>query len=368
MQQITTPRISAGRTLLFLCFLGTILAKQDFYEVLGVERDSTSKEIKKAFRTLSLQYHPDKNPGDEVAQKKFVLVNEAYEVLSNEDKRQIYDIDGHEGLENDQKRGQGGGGGSIFDLFGGGGGGGRKKGPDYRMNFEVTLEQLFEGAEQRFSVKRKVLCKKCRGTGAKDGEQKTCTKCKGQGQVLTLQNLGPGFKVQMQTTCDKCGGKGKIALNKCEVCGGSKLVLEDKLLEVVLEKGMPDKHEIVFERASEQSPNTIPGDVVLVVTQKAHSRFKRDGNDLLHSMKISLKEALLGFNKNVEQLDGSMVQVRRDAVTPHGHTEKIKEQGMPHHNFPSQKGDMYVTFDVVFPDKLSEAQKTALKEILPSSR
>eukprot|EP00808_Paulinella_micropora_P016769 g26955.t1 len=338
------------------------LCKEDYYQTLGLERDASDKEIKKAFRQLSLKYHPDKNPGDEAANQKFVAVNEAYEVLSNEEKRQIYDLEGHEGLENDAKRQAGGSGGSIFDLFGGGGGG-RRKGPDYRMNYEVTLEQLYSGAEQRFNIKRKVLCKKCRGTGAKDGDLKVCTKCKGQGQILTLQNLGPGFRVQMQQACDKCGGKGKIAAKKCEECGGSQVVLEEKLLEVVLEKGMPNHHEIVFERASEQSPGMIPGDVVLIVMEKPHPRFRRDGNNLHYTMTISLKEALLGFTKRIEHLDSKYVEVKRDSVTSHGQVDVIKGQGMPQHNFPSNKGDLHVKFVVAFPNSLSSEQKNGLKQI-----
>lgn len=358
----------------FLFFLLVLLpsqalaeTKQDFYEVLGLDRDASAKEIKKAFRKLSLKYHPDKNPDDEVAKKMFVLVNEAYEVLSNEETRQIYDLDGHEGLDSDKKRQQGGGGGSIFDLFGGGGQrGGRRKGPDYRMQYEVTLEQIYNGAEQKFNIKRKVLCKKCRGTGAKDGDVTVCSKCKGQGQILTLQQLGPGFNVQMQTACDKCGGRGKMAKSACPTCSGTKLVMEDKLLEVVLEKGMPNGHEIVFERASEQSPDAVPGDVILVVKEKKHPQYERQGNDLLHTMKISLKEALLGFRKTIQQLDGSQVTVQRDGVTSHGYVMHIEGEGMPVHNFPSQKGSMIITFNVVFPKELTESQREAIRSILPN--
>jgi len=349
----------------FLIKIVILVSAKDYYEILGIKRDADDKEIKRAFRKLSLKYHPDKNPGDEVAHQKFVDVNEANEVLSNEETRHIYDIEGMEGLERDRQRQASGGTGSIFDLFTGGGQhGGRRKGPDFRMDFDVTLEQLYSGTTSVFNVKRNVLCKHCRGTGAKEGATKQCPKCGGAGVTMSVQEIGPGFKVQMQTTCDACGGKGKIPKAQCPVCKGKKLLMEEKALNAVIERGMPNGFELVFERASEQSPDTIPGDVILVLKTKPHDRFERVGNDLYHNMTISLKEALLGYTKQVVQLDGRVIPIRSDAITSPEQVRVITGEGMPLHNYPSDKGDLYIKFTVAFPAKLSNAQKEEIKRLL----
>merc|ERR1740117_2023936 len=352
--------------LVFFCVLalsGSVADAEEqdkFYKVLGVNHDASAQEIKKAFRKLSLKWHPDKNKGNEEAKAKFNEITEAYEILSNEEKRQLYDMGGEEGLTKQNQPS------SPFDMFfggGGGGGGRRNKGQDFRMDFEVTLEDLYLGVQKDFSVSRKVLCTKCRGTGAKGGETKTCKTCKGKGVVMKMQKLGPGFNVQMQSNCDKCGGKGKTFKTACATCKGSKLVLEEKTLEAVVEKGMPNGNEIVFERASEQAPDTIPGDVILVLKTKKHPRFTRsaNGNDLKHTMEITLKEALLGFKKTLLQLDGRMLSIERNGVTPYDHVMRKEGEGMPHHNYPSDKGNLHVTFKVKFPSKFTEEQKTQLR-------
>lgn len=334
---------------------------EKFYKLLGVSRDATAKDIKKAFRKLSLKYHPDKNKGDEEAKTMYNQITEAYEVLGDEEKRQLYDMGGEQGLQNRNQPS------SPFDMFfgGGGGGGGRRKGPDFKMEFSVTLEDLYNGHEKDFNVNRKVLCTKCRGTGAKGGETKKCKKCKGQGVVMQLQQLGPGFNVQMQAACDKCGGKGKTFKTACPTCKGNKLVMEEKTLNAVLEKGMPNGHQLVFERASEQSPDTLPGDVILVIKTEKHSLYKRKGNDLHHTMTITLKESLLGFKKTIRQLDGRDILVERKGVTHQDYVMKIAEEGMPHHNFPSDKGNMLIKFNVKFPKSFTPDQQTKLAELLP---
>jgi DnaJ-class molecular chaperone len=330
-----------------------------YYKVLGVERDASAGEIKKAFRKLSLQYHPDKNPGDEEARMKFVEISEAYDVLSDPEKRQLYDLGGEESLKKGNQPS------SPFDMFfGGGQQGGRRKGQNFKMEFAVTLEELYNGAEKEFKINRKVLCNKCRGTGAKGGETTKCKKCKGSGVVMQLQQLGPGFNVQMQAACDACGGKGQTYKVACPVCKGEKLVMEEKVLNAVIERGMPNGHELVFERASEQSPDSIPGDVILQVKTDKHPRFTRQGNDLHHTMTITLKEALLGFKRSVAQLDGRIIEVVREGVTQYDHVMQIKKEGMPHHDVPSDKGNLFVKFQVVFPNKLTVEQQQKLGEVL----
>ena len=184
--------LSSSSSFFSLSFLSPIscqTTKGDLYEILGIKRDASDSDIKKAYRRLSLQYHPDKNPNDDVIKQRYMDIQYANEVLSDPDKRQTYDIDGHEGLEAEKNGQQRGGGGGIFDLFGfgGGGAGGKRKGPDYRMQYDVTLEDLYNGGNRQFKIARKVLCKSCRGSGAKDGKTTQCPYCKGKGHVMTLQ-------------------------------------------------------------------------------------------------------------------------------------------------------------------------------------
>lgn len=347
--------------LLVFAFAAVLAQIEDkHYKTLGVSRDATGKEIKKAFRKLSLKYHPDKNKGDEEARKKFVEITEAYEILSDEEKRQLYDLGGEDGLKKQNQPS------SPFDMFfgGGGGGGGRRKGQDFRMEFDVSLEDIYNGAEKEFNVNRNILCTKCRGTGAKGGETKTCKTCKGKGVVMSLQQIGPGFNVQMQSNCEKCGGKGKTFKTACPTCKGKKVMMEEKALNAVVEKGMKNGHEIVFERASEQSPETVPGDVILVIKTQKHKLFTRKGNDLHHTMTITLKEALLGFSKTLQQMDGRTITVARDGVTYQDYVMTVPGEGMPHHNFPSDKGKLFVKFKVDFPKQLTAAQKEQLEKLL----
>lgn len=339
-------------------------AGKDYYKILGVSRDATDAQIKKAYRTLSLKYHPDKNPNDEEAAKNFLEVNEANDVLSNPDKRQIYDIHGEEGVKNAEKpQAQ-----SPWDIFGMGGQqkGGLRKGPDFRMDFPATLEELYLGTTKKFSIQRKVLCSKCRGTGAKDAETKKCKSCNGQGHKMTIQQLGPGFNVQMQQQCEVCHGKGTIPKSQCPICGGAKVKLEEKELEAIVERGMADGSEIRFERASEQSPETTPGDVILAIRQQPHSRFRRDGNNLHIEQTISLKDALLGTSISIPHLDGRVVRVDMNGVTQPEFVHVVKGEGMPHHEFPTERGDLFVKFHIRFPRELSQAQKDGIAKLFAS--
>jgi len=229
------------------------------------------------------------------------------------------------------------------------------------MDFAVTLEELYLGATKKLSLQRKVLCTKCRGTGAKDGETKKCKTCNGQGVRMVLQQLGPGFNVQMQQPCDACGGKGTIPKSVCPVCGGQKVQNEAKELEALVERGMSDGSELVFPRASEQSPDTVPGDVILTLRQQTHSRFRRQGNDLHYEHTISLKEALLGFRHSVQHLDGRTVPLSSDNVTPPEYVQKVVGEGFPIHNFPSDRGDLYVRYTVRFPKELNDKQREGIK-------
>lgn len=356
--------------LLIVCVFLSILVVQinakNYYEILEIEPEATEAQIKRAFRKLSLKYHPDKNPGDEEAAKQFVEISEAHDVLSNAEKKDIYDYEGYEGLTKGPAQRQV----NPFEMmFGGDGGqGGRPKGPDARVDIPVTLEDLYNGRQVTFSIERNIICRKCRGSGAKDGETETCSTCKGRGSVSKMQTIGPGFQVQMQQPCDKCSGAGKRPKHKCPVCSGKKVVKDKKDLTVDIEKGMKDNEKIVFARQSEQRPGTMPGDVVVNLRQKPHHRFTRSTtnlNDLNTDMSISLKEALTGFSKNIEQLDGRQIPLARTTVTKPFEIISIPKEGMPNHDMPSEQGNMFVKMNIQFPDRLSDHQRQTIMKLLP---
>jgi len=313
-----------------------------------------------------LKYHPDKNPGDENAQKSFQAVARAYEVLSDGEKKQVYDLEGEEGLENLEKGGQRGGSMNPFDMFFGGGQqqGGRRKGPDAQVEVEVTLEDLYNGGERRARIGRNIICPKCKGSGAKDGATQKCKACGGRGVRMVNQQMAPGFVVQMQETCPECNGKGQTFKTKCPHCQGKRVIPDEKELVGHIEKGMPSDGEIRFPRESEQTPGVTPGDVLFKLKQSHHDRFRRAGDDLHHEMHLSLREALLGFTRTVRHLDARDVVVKHDGVTQPFEVRKVANEGMPVHNFPSQKGTLHVKFIVDLPKTLSGEQKAALDKIL----
>ncbi|KAE9015265.1 hypothetical protein PR003_g14398 [Phytophthora rubi] len=333
----------------------------DFYETLGLTMEASEAQIKKAYRKLSLKYHPDKNKGDEEAESRFHEISRAYEVLSDAQKRQVYDLEGFEGLEREEQ--SAGRPSSPFDAFFGSGG--KQSGPDAAVDVPVTLEELYNGAKKQAQFSRNVICRKCRGTGAKGGKTTTCKKCSGSGHVLVEQKMGPGFTVQMQQPCPKCGGRGKSFKHACPFCHGNKVVKEDKVLTADIERGMPSTHQIVFERESEQRPGMVPGDVIFRLHQVPHNRFRRAGDDLHYDLELSLEEALLGYKKPMKHLDDRTVVLTNAKVTTPFEVRTVEGEGMPVHNYPSQRGNLHVHHEIRFPKKLSAEQKEIVKQLLP---
>jgi len=351
--------------LIVVALVLSVYAGEDYYNVLGVKRSATGKEIKKAYRDLSKQWHPDKNPGNEEAADKFAQINNAYEVLSDDEKRRIYDQYGEEGL----KKGSGGSGWNPFaDIFGfnrGGGAGGMKKGADIGLPIFVKLEDLYLGKEIRVANRKQVLCSHCRGSGAERPEDvKQCPACRGTGVKTIKKQLAPGFVQQMQTTCDVCGGKGSTASSTCHQCSGTKVEIGEDILNVYIERGMPDGYQIRFPQAADEIPETQPGDITFTVVTAPHTEFRREGHDLHYTLRITLLEALIGFDKTIEHLDGHLVPVKRNRVTVPGYVGKISGEGMPHHEFPSNRGTLFVTHEIIFPKALTEEQKQGFRDLL----
>ena len=360
-------------SLLLLCVLLPLhvsAAGRDFYKILDLQRGASDKDIKKAYRALSKQYHPDKNPGDEAAQQAFVDVAAAYECLSDKEKRRVYDQGGEDALAEQAKRKAGGGGGDPFggmfgNFFGQRQDAGEKRGDDITLDMVVTLEELYSGVVKEVKVKNKQLCEHCRGSGAEsENDIHTCKECGGKGHTIHMQPIGPGFVQQVQQQCGRCGGKGRTVSRKCHVCKGHKLQKGERVLDIQVEQGMDDDAKIEFEHAADEHPDHAAGHLVFRIVTAPHANFTRKRHDLHSTHTLSLLEALTGFDVAITQLDGRELRVRSGEVTAQNHVMKVKGEGMPHHTVPSQKGDLYVHFKVQLPKQLTQQQKEGFREIL----
>lgn len=338
-----------------LCILSISALAEDYYDTLEIKSDASEADIKKAFRKMSAKYHPDKNQGNEEAHKRFVEINKAYGILADPEKRQIYDLRGSQGLEEHLN------GGGQMDMWGNRRG--QPRGPNAQAEIAVDLAELYNGAVKEMSMQKNVICNKCRGTGAKDGQMTKCKTCNGKGVRLQKVTMGGGMSMQMQTHCDVCGGKGTTHAESCPTCRGRKVLPTKKTLIVQIEKGMKDGQEIIFARESEQSPDYMPGDVIFVLKQSPHSTFKRDGNDLHTDLTISLKEAITGFSKRIRHMDGHFVDVSSNEIIQPFQVKKIAGQGMPIQGIPSSFGELHVRFVVELPKKLTQADIEILQRV-----
>jgi molecular chaperone DnaJ len=353
---------------------------RDYYEVLSVERTASGEDIKRSYRRLAMKYHPDRNPGDADAESKFKEAAEAYEVLSDAERRSTYDRFGHAGL-----RGTPGhdfrsmNPNDIFSMFeeifggsfGGAGrgrgraGGGVPRGYDLETEVEITLEEVLSGAERDVEFKRLDVCKMCEGSGAKAGSKPAkCSTCGGAGQVI---QTGLGGMFRMQTTCPHCRGRGTVILDKCADCRGVGRVSVKRKLSVKLPAGIHDGQAVRVQGEGEPPPpeaspagQGIRGDLHVVVRVRDHERFERDGDDLLVALPVNFTQLALGANIESPSLDGA----RSIAVPPgtqHGAVFRVNGAGLP--NLRSgRRGDLVAIVQLVVPRKLTEAQKTLLAD------
>ncbi|XP_022933971.1 dnaJ protein homolog [Cucurbita moschata] len=346
-----------------------------YYEILGVSKNASQDDLKKAYKKAAIKNHPDKGGDPE----KFKELAQAYEVLSNPEKREIYDQYGEDAL----KEGMGGGGGhdpfDIFQSFFGGspfGGGGssrgrrQRRGEDVVKPLKVSLEDLYLGTTKKLSLSRNVLCSKCKGKGSKSGDSTNCSGCQGTGMKVTIRHLGPSMIQQMQQPCNECKGTGETISDKdrCPQCKGEKVVQEKKVLEVIVEKGMQNGQKIKFPGEADEAPDSVTGDVVFVIQQKDHPKFKRKGDDLFVEHTLSLIEALGGFQFALTHLDGRQLLIKTnpgEVVKPDSF-KAINDEGMPVYQRPFMKGKLYIHFSVDFPESLSAEQMKALETVLPS--
>ncbi|KAI8904314.1 hypothetical protein EDD86DRAFT_213114 [Gorgonomyces haynaldii] len=326
-----------------------------YYDVLGVSPSASDSEIKKAYYKLAKTYHPDKNPE---AGDKFKEISHAYEVLSDGEKRQVYDRYGEEGLTGAGEGGMGMSPEDLFSQFFGGGFGGRsrpsgpQRGKDMQHALKVSLEDLYKGKTSKLALQKQVLCAACNGKGGKEGAVQTCRGCSGRGVKIQMRQMGPMIQ-QFQTTCNECSGTGESIDPKhmCQTCHGRKVGTERKILEVHVDKGMRHGQTINFQGEGDQAPNIIPGDIVIVIEEKPHARFERKGKDLYYHAKIDLLTALAGGKFVITHLDNRNLVVNiipGETITP-GQTKVIQGEGMPEYKRPFDKGDLYVTFELLFP-------------------
>lgn len=351
-------------------------AKKDYYEVLGVNKDASEEEIKKAYRKLAMKYHPDRNPDNPKAEDQFKEAKEAYEMLSDDQKRAAYDQYGHAGVDPSMGAGAGagfGGFGDAFgdifgDIFGGGRGGQRSnvyRGADLRYNMEVSLEDAARGTETKIRIPVQSSCETCNGTGAKSGKSPvTCTTCNGHGQVRMQQGF---FSVQQ--TCPKCHGTGKIIKDEdqCGTCHGAGRVKQNKTLSVKIPAGVDEGDRIRLSGEGEAGVNGGPtGDLYVVIHIKPHAIFQREGGNLHCEMPISFTTAALGGEIEVPTLGGS-AKMKIPAETQTGGVFRLRGKGIKPLR-ASEHGDLMVHVVVETPVKLTEHQKKLLKEFDASTQ
>lgn len=351
------------------------MAKADYYELLGVARGASADDIKKAFRKLAMKWHPDKNPGDAEAEKKFKEINEAYSVLSDDDKRAAYDRYGHAAFEGGG--GPGGPGargfdfGSSFadvfdDLFGEfmgrggqrGGGNGAMRGSDLRFNMEISLDEAFKGKKTQIRVPSTISCEACDGSGAAPGSKPTtCPTCQGAGKVRAAQ----GF-FTVERTCPTCQGAGRIIKEPCKSCGGHGRVSKEKTLSVNVPQGVEDGTRIRLAGEGEAGlRGGPPGDLYIFLTVTPHALFRRDGANLFCRVPIPMVTAAMGGNIEVPTIDGSRARVAIPAGTQTGRQFRLKGKGMPALR-GGAIGDLYINAVVETPMNLTAKQKELLKE------
>ena len=357
------------------------MEKRDYYEVLGVSKSADATEIKKAYRKLALKYHPDKNPGDKEAEEKFKEAAEAYDVLSNEEKKRRYDQFGHAGGGGAGQGGFGGGMsmddifsqfGDIFGSFGGfsgfgGFGGGRSarrvnRGTNLRVKVKMHLQEIATGIEKKIKVKKYVACQHCNGTGAKDGKSySTCSTCKGSGQVTRVQNTILGA-MQTTSTCPTCEGEGKIINEKCTFCNGEGVLMSEEVISINIPAGVGEGMQLSLSgKGNAARRGGVNGDLIVLIEEEEHPELVRDGNDLLYNVFIGYPEAVLGETVEIPTIEGK-VKVKIEAGTQPGKILRLRGKGLPDVNGYG-KGDLLAKVNVWIPKNLSKDERKLVEKM-----
>ncbi len=356
------------------------MAKRDYYEILGVSKGADEQEIKKSYRQMALKYHPDRNPDDKASEEKFKEAAEAYDILSNPEKRSRYDQYGHAGMNGASGGGFGGGMsmddifsqfGDIFgghfgfeSFFGGGRSGGRHvmRGTNLRVKIRLTLEEIATGVEKKIKVNKYVNCNTCNGTGAKNGTAlNTCSTCRGTGQVTRTTN---SFFGQMQTTqaCPSCNGEGKTITQRCMDCAGDGIIKNEEVININIPAGVHDGVQLSMSgKGNAAARGGVPGDLIILVEEIEHPLFVRDGNNLFHDFYISLPDAAIGTSVEIPTLEGK-ARIKIEPGTQSGKILRLKGKGLPSINSYG-RGDLLIHINVWTPQNLSKEEKQILEKL-----
>ena len=367
------------------------MSKRDYYDVLGVTKSASAEEIKKAYRKMAIKYHPDKNPGDKQAEDNFKEAAEAYEILSNPEKKQRYDHYGHAGVGGAAGGGYGGGGGmnmdDIFsqfgDIFGGGGGspfesffggggggqqrGGRRvaKGTNLRIKVKLTLEEIANGTEKKIKVNKQVTCKTCDGSGAKDRSSiSTCKTCGGSGAVRRVTNTILG-QMQTSSTCPTCNGSGQQITAKCNSCHGEGIVRGEETITINIPAGVSDGMQLSMSGKGNAAPHGgIPGDLIILIEEVPHESLKREGNNVVYDLHVSIIDAALGYSVEVPTIDGK-AKIKIEPGTQSGKLLRLKGKGIPEVN-SYHRGDEIIHVNIWTPKALSSEERSMLEKLRES--
>jgi molecular chaperone DnaJ len=364
------------------------MSKRDYYEVLGVSKGSSTDEIKKAYRKVAMQYHPDRNPGDKAAEEKFKEAAEAYEILSDADKRNQYDRYGHAGVAGNGRGGYGGGMnmedifsqfGDVFgeDLFGSFFGGGNARGrgqqrtrgirgSNLRVKLRLTYEEIARGVNKNIKVKKYVPCQTCSGSGAKDkGSVQTCQTCGGSGQVRKVQNTFLG-QMQTVTTCPTCAGEGTTITSKCSNCKGEGRVYAEETVSIDIPAGVQEGMQLnISGRGNAGERGGPAGDLIVLIEEEPHKDLHREGLNVAYELWLSFTDAVFGTQLEVPTIDGR-AKIKIPAGTQSGKVFRLKGKGFPAVN-SYQKGDQLIQINVWTPQHLSPEEKTALEKLSHST-
>lgn len=367
------------------------MAKRDYYEVLGVGKNATEDEIKKAYRKLAIKYHPDRNPDDAKAEEKFKEAAEAYDVLHDPQKRQAYDQFGFDGPAGAGGFGGFGGGGGfsmddIFSMFGdvfggrgggfggfGGFGGGRRqttrhRGSDLRLKVRLTLQEVATGVTKKFKVRKDIECSHCHGSGAEAGSgTETCPHCHGSGVEIRRQQSIFG-EVQTQTTCHVCNGEGTVIKNKCHECGGTGVVKGEEVVEIKIPSGVAEGMVVnVPGKGNAGQHNGIPGDIQVLIEEEPNDTFVRDGNNVIYNLLLDFPTATLGGSVDIPTIDGKSVRIKIEPGTQPGKTLRLRGKGLPEvQGYGYGMGDLVVNISVYVPKTLSKSEKEIIESLKDS--
>ena len=365
------------------------MSKRDYYEILGVTKSASEAEIKKAYRQMAMKYHPDKNPGDKAAEDKFKEAAEAYDVLSNSEKKQRYDQYGHAGMGQGFGGGGYGGGMSMDDIFsnfgdifenfgfgggfGGFGGGGRsrggrrvQKGTNLRIKVKLTLEEIANGVEKKIKVNKFISCSTCGGSGAKDSSSvKTCPTCHGSGQVTRITNTILG-QMQTSSVCPQCNGSGQVVTDSCKACHGEGIVRDEEVISVNIPAGVAEGMQLSMQGKGNAAPKGgIPGDLLIVIEEIPHDDLKRSENNLHYDLFVSFPDAALGSTVEIPTLEGR-AKIKIEPGTIPGKVLRLKGKGLPSVNGYG-KGDLLVSINIWVPKSLTKEERVILEKLNESN-